>query len=683
MPQECDQFRLGNPQSAIRRRVTFLQPFVLWGLPLLLLPIIIHLVNRMRHRTVHWAAMRFLLSATQSSTSHAKLRQFLVLALRVLTVVALLFFLGRPLAGGWLGWALAPAPDSILLLLDRSASMELRAPGQTISRRQTAIDRFTQAAQMFDRSSHVILVDSATRQPQEIAVKSLGSLPQAEATDTAADIPGMLQTALKWLVDTRSGAAEIWIASDLQESNWAPEDGRWKSIVDQFKALPQKVRFRILSFDAPGDQNIAISLGEILRRDRAGQSSLAYVLDLQRTSAKTDPIPLSISLGEARSQTEIRSEGASIRWRNSLALDTNKPTGWGQFELPADANPRDNTAYFVYGERTPLKAAVVSAHPEASRILGFAASDAGRPATVIRPDDAMNIDLTPLALVIWQAPLPATPLADRLKVFAEEGGSILFLPPLQSAPTAIENLAWGEIENAPTNGFRIERWDQDQGPLARTEERISLPLPDVQFTRRQKLSGPAQILASYSDGATFLARKTIGRGEIYFCSSLPADDWSSLSDGEVLVPMVQRLLQSGARRLQSAAMATCGDLAPNLSQLSWTSVSGSGARDPRLHAGVYKSGSRLLAVNRPPTEDSPERLDSGRATALFGDLAAQIFQDDSTRTDRLQGEIWRLFLFGMLIFLLLEGWLILPQQRLETETKGNLSAKRREEAAVP
>src|SRR5678815_2320844 len=106
--------------------MTFLQSFILWGLPLLLLPIIIHLVNRMRHRTVPWAAMRFLLKATQSSTSHAKLRQFLILALRTLAVIALILFLARPLAGGWLGWALAPAPDSILLLLDRSASMEAR-----------------------------------------------------------------------------------------------------------------------------------------------------------------------------------------------------------------------------------------------------------------------------------------------------------------------------------------------------------------------------------------------------------------------------------------------------------------------------------------------------------------------------------------------------------------------------
>ena len=30
--------------------MTFLQPLILWGLPLVLLPVIIHLINRMRHR---------------------------------------------------------------------------------------------------------------------------------------------------------------------------------------------------------------------------------------------------------------------------------------------------------------------------------------------------------------------------------------------------------------------------------------------------------------------------------------------------------------------------------------------------------------------------------------------------------------------------------------------------------
>src|SRR5579885_3642965 len=99
--------------------MTFLQPIVLWGLPLVLLPVLIHLLNRMRHRPQQWAAMRFLVSATRSSINNARLRQWLILLCRVVAVLMLLLFVARPLAGGWLGWALSPAPDTILILLDR------------------------------------------------------------------------------------------------------------------------------------------------------------------------------------------------------------------------------------------------------------------------------------------------------------------------------------------------------------------------------------------------------------------------------------------------------------------------------------------------------------------------------------------------------------------------------------
>jgi hypothetical protein len=37
-----------------------------------------------------------------------------------------------------------------------------------------------------------------------------------------------------------------------------------------------------------------------------------------------------------------------------------------------------------------------------------------------------------------------------------------------------------------------------------------------------------------------------------------------------------------------------------------------------------------------------------------------MFQEQRNRTDQLQGEFWRVFLVGMLIFLLAEGALILP-----------------------
>ena len=168
--------------------MTFLQPFVLWGLPLILVPVIIHLINRMRHRPQPWAAMRFLLSASRSSVSHQKLRQLLILLFRVLAVLALVLLL-PPLAGGWLGWVFSPAPDVILILLDRSASMESQLAGAPMSLREHALRLLSQMAKQFDEASHLVLIDSALRTPQEIGrAERLAGL-RSSPTDTPRTCP--------------------------------------------------------------------------------------------------------------------------------------------------------------------------------------------------------------------------------------------------------------------------------------------------------------------------------------------------------------------------------------------------------------------------------------------------------------------------------------------------------------
>jgi hypothetical protein len=158
----------------------------------------------------------------------------------------------------------------------------------------------------------------------------------------------------------------------------------------------------------------------------------------------------------------------------------------------------------------------------------------------------------------------------------------------------------------------------------------------------------------------FLARQIVGRGEIYFCASLPNKDWSNLGGGPVLVPMTQRLLQSGSKRLQQVASVSCGELSQADQQKQWTSVDSTAPKDIHSQAGVYRSGDRLVAVNRPPAEDDLEILEMNDAQKLFAGVSFQMLQDKQKQSDALQGEIWRIFLFGMLMFLIGESILILP-----------------------
>ena len=53
------------------------------------LPIIIHLINQRRYQTVRWAAMMFLLAANRMSRGYARLRQWLIMAMRMAAIAAL------------------------------------------------------------------------------------------------------------------------------------------------------------------------------------------------------------------------------------------------------------------------------------------------------------------------------------------------------------------------------------------------------------------------------------------------------------------------------------------------------------------------------------------------------------------------------------------------------------------
>lgn len=644
--------------------MTFLQPFILFGLPLILLPVIIHLINRMRHRPQPWAAMRFLISATKASTSHAKLRQFLILLFRTLAVLMLILFLARPLAGGWMGWMLSPAPDVVLILLDRSASMETRLPNNTPKREQ-ALKLIADAAEQYEGASHLVLIDSALRTPQEIVnANALKGLSLTKPTDTAADIPAMLQAAFNYLVENRAGSAEIWIASDLQRSNWQPEDPRFKGVIEQFSGLPQRVRVRLLALDQPPENNLSIALQDIIRHVRGTQSELQFVVDLQSTTESSNPLPIQTVLDGAASETQVILDSQAMRWRYKLDLGEKRDSGWGKFELPTDSNPRDSTTFFAYGGEVKLHATVVSSDTVNGRFFQIAtaaiANDRSA-ASLISPPEFSTANLDTRSVVIWQAPIPSGTDAERLQQFIEEGGVVAFFPTGQPDSQAFAGTNWGETEAADNDeGFAVIRWNEDEGPLAKTDEGFSLPVGLTEFRKRQQIRGQQAVLAAFDDGVPFLTRQNLGKGQLYFCASLPDPEWSSLGDGPVLVPMMQRLLLSGSKRLQPVTFVNAGELSLAHQQQQWISMDSSIQKDVRFEAGVYRSGDRLIAVNRPASEDAPEILDINEATELFSGLSFQMLQEKQAQTDALQGEVWRFFLFGMLLFLIGESLLILP-----------------------
>lgn len=98
--------------------IEFLHPWVLAGLAAAGLPLLLHLVQRRQPPTIPFPAVRYLVNASEQHQKRLRLRNWLLLALRMLLIAALVTAAAGPTlrSGG------AHAPTALVLILDNSAS---------------------------------------------------------------------------------------------------------------------------------------------------------------------------------------------------------------------------------------------------------------------------------------------------------------------------------------------------------------------------------------------------------------------------------------------------------------------------------------------------------------------------------------------------------------------------------
>ncbi len=663
--------------------MSFLQPFMVWGLLAASLPIVIHLLNRLRYRTVKWGAMMFLVKAAKSSTRHARLRHYLILAARTLMLLCFAIALCRPIVGGWLGMTLSGPPDTVIVVLDRSASMEAVDPRRQSSKREYALSLFGEVAAETVASSRFVLIENVLKTPREVGGPSaLAGLDITGPTDTAADLPAMLREAVTYILENRPGRTEIWIASDLQRSNWRPESDEWRRLSAEAAALSQDVRVRLLALNEDYGRNTTLSLRQVLRRTRGGVPSLDLGIELRRDAGAEKRFPVVVTLDGTRSQRDMEMAAPSMFTHHSLGLKGQEGAGgWGVLELPADENERDNAGYFVYGGDAELYTAVVADGSASSRYLRLAAAPA--PALLKQSSEAMptvdaaKMDWPRVACVIWQAGRAPANGAAWVELFVRAGGSLLVLPPADDGDAGVLGVQWGEVESVDEKTpFRIGMWNEYDGPLARTAQGQDLPVAAVSCMRRRipvfdnssetggvdNAAGDWHAVASFVDGKPFLLRSFIGKGQAYVCTTLPEAGWSSLGKSWLLIPMVQRIVAAGGGRLSGQESALCGEWTPTGDE-PWMTVDSETRKDCRWQAGVYRSGERLVALNRPSREDMPGALSIDEACDLFGELPVQVAAKlERAGTSQLQSEIWRQFIYLALLCMVGESILLLGER---------------------
>ena len=656
----------------------FLQPLALIGLPLIALPIIIHLINQHRHRTIPWAAMMFLMHAKRMSKGMARLRHFLILLMRVLAVAALIFVVSRPLSGGWLGSIGMGRPDATLILLDRSPSMGMQDLQTGQSKRSAALQKLSHLLEQDDYGTHLVLIDSASGQLQEVdSPKALLNLLVAGSSATSADIPDMLESALAYLKANKSGRADVWICSDLNENDWDVESGRWRAIREAFAQLEGVHHFLLADADLPSN-NLSVRVENVQRWERGNDAELVLdvIVRAEGDGDMVEQVPIEFEVNNVRSvvEVELDRQGASLQGYR-IPIDGKLKAGWGSVGLPGDANALDNRFFFVFSEPPVRRAVVVSDDVKSGETFRRALAIPRdvrhqHQVDVIPVTGAAEIDWEKTGLLIWQAVLPRGLVAEQIKQFVDAGRVVMFFPPRQGADETLFGSRWTDWQTSVSQQVsNISWWRGDADLLAHVESGDALPLNELRTYRYCSFESHGTPLARLDDDASLLTRVATDRGGVYFCSTLPTAEFSSLErEGVVFYVMLQRALEQGCRALAVASQRDAGpDVLADRNQWDLVaSVDDSLLLSQRgLHAGVYRDGTYWAAVNRSQIEDSAAAVPAASVDALFDGVSYRRIDVDVGDTSPLASELWRIFLIAMVVALLAESVLSLPGRRVK------------------
>jgi Aerotolerance regulator N-terminal len=652
--------------------MSFLQPTILLAaLPLIALPIIIHLINQRRYQTVRWAAMMFLLAANRMSRGYARVRQWMILAFRMLVIAALAIMIGRPLAGGWLGLTAGSKADATILILDRSPSMQQAGTGSGSSKLEAGRRQIVDTLRLLGQSRWV-LIDGSSSKPKELeSPEALLNTPDAGPSGSPADLPAMLQTARDYIEANRAGQTDVWICSDLRENDWDPDGGRWQTVRDAFLEFAQRTRFHLLAYPQPAPANMSIRVTGTKRQETGDTAELLISLRLAREGVSDSKVvvPVQFEIDGARSEVAVELTGRDTELKDHrIPLEKGRSRGWGKVSIPADTNPADDAYWFAFDRPKPRLAIVVAENPELARPLALAASispDGVVPcsAETIAVEQLAGVEWEKVALLLWQAPLPEAEPAKLIKSYIDRGGRVIFFPPRTPTDTDFLSIRWKTWIEA-TQDVPVDSWRGDQDLLAPTQSGAPLPVGQLGVRRYCGLDGEATPLATLKGGAPLLERVATNRGGAYFCSTSASEADSSLaSGGVVFYVLVQRALADGSSVLEGTRQLAAGEPSGD-DPRQWKRLAGLDgvlSTDYGSQPGVYASGERLLAVNRPFAEDNAPFVAAPKVAGLFKGLDFSRLDDTADNTGSLVQEIWRLFLLSMMVAMVVEAGLCLPK----------------------
>ncbi len=295
--------------------MTFLNLILLGGVAAFSVPLLIHLLNRSRFRTIEWGAMHLLDSAFQTNNKRIRIEQLILLLIRCSIPVLLAFCLARPVYTAWQALP-GETPLAIVVALDNSYSME--AGSTTGTAFSNATESACQILESLQRGSEISVINMGGKAtpvfdtPVFDAHMMNRQLRERTSGFGAADTAQSIEAALDILSNASLAQRELVLISDFQANNWTGLDDAFvERIKGELAAMP--VRPQVTFFQTKSDPKGNVALQSLdYSRTALGVGQTLNVRANVKNFDVDDHVGLRLSLlvnGEQQSMSQVQLGG--------------------------------------------------------------------------------------------------------------------------------------------------------------------------------------------------------------------------------------------------------------------------------------------------------------------------------------------------------------------------------------
>ncbi|MFH1852184.1 MAG: VWA domain-containing protein [Candidatus Neomarinimicrobiota bacterium] len=536
--------------------MTFLAPSILWGLAAAMIPILIHLFSLRNTREVDFSTLQFIKELEHETIRRLKLKQWLLVALRVLIIICLVMMFARPVQRGFAaGWKAGELESRVLIFIDNSASMT--AEFEVGSRLEAARKIVPQILSVFEGRTRLDLYQT---NPVRL-VYSGGSSAADDIRSALADIPQTGTRDFLWrnidsvlsAITVEEPNRECFILSDFQDAPGskfqpgAPADsvaGDW--------------RYYCIAFSPPAD-NLSLRSAEPANQLRMPEQLLKISTVIRNDgSIDRSNVPVELYLNDDR-VGQVVSGFEAGRTREFLFQAYPGASGivFGHLTIPSDDFPLDNDYTFEIVVPATINTTVVGPTQPDIHLLQTAirSIDNGNnyifmESRVGQRPQALFLDDTDVLILYDPAPFSST-VQDELKSFLNRGGGIIwfgaenslaaenreiekqFNLPHARELTRLEGEAFYSVNAAKAGHPLLE--DLDLADLENDLPQV-FQYVDVSLNRSHKS------VLEMNNGRPLLIDFQTQGGRIFYFTSLLDLRWNDLAFRGLVVPLLHRML---------------------------------------------------------------------------------------------------------------------------------------------